>query len=178
MGGDFSSIFLGISLTCPNHNPWAQLKGEGASVEKVFICLIFFVTIVVLVLPLVVNGGKLMSLTSIWLTTIADSDLKQLVVLEKTFLIYHSQTQTQIKNCLSDVIFHLVWSVRTDDWMKKRFSLNFVCKFIHLIGLSVLSVFWLSTSLNQPDFCLSPCLAYSSPLRSTPQLTYSLGYIP
>ena len=76
------------------------------------------------------------------------------------------------------MIFHLVWSVRTGDWMEKIFSLNFVCKFIHLIGLSVLSVFWLSISLNQPDFCLSPCLAYSSPLRSTPQLTYSLGYIP
>ena len=48
----------------------------------------FFVTFAVLetALPPVVNGEKLMSLTSTLLTTIADSDLKRLVLLEKAFL--------------------------------------------------------------------------------------------
>ena len=110
-----------------------------------------FVTIAVLetTLSLVVNGGKLMSLTSILLTTIADSNLKPQVVLDKVCFLDLALTldSNSYKNCLFCVSICFVYCP-----FQLMLRLYFICKFVCLVGLSVLSIFHLPI----PPACPTP----------------------
>ena len=85
---------------------WADSGEKDHLLEKCysFLLLLQCWKLLFLRMPMVM---LLMSLTSMLLTTLADFDLKQLVVLERAcsyLLIYHShKTQTQVENSMSAV---------------------------------------------------------------------------